>query len=196
MDLGYARVSVTEKRQGTHIETQVDALLRAGVHPSCIYQDDDISGARRLYSRPGWKALAAVLQRGDDVLMMDVSRLSRYTIDGLLVVREDLREQRGVGVYFLTGLDLRAATPDADLQLTIQLGIAEHQREVISVKTKKGLVKARERGEILGRRPEMTAERAERAAELLGAGGTAVKTAAALGVSLPTLRKWRKENGF
>ena len=188
MLLGYARVSKTEERGGTRIDTQVDGLRRAGAER--IEQDDGISGAVRLERRPAWQKLMDYARPGDTVLMSEVSRLSRDTLNGLQTVAE-LRE-RGIGVKFLSGLDCSAENPDAELALTVELAIATRTRQGISANTLAGLKRARERGEVLGRRPAMTPDKESRAAEMLAAGASAKRTAETIGVSVPTLRQWRR----
>ena len=193
MLMGYARCSVSERQGGTAIATQTAALEREGA--ARVFADDGLSGGVALEKRPGWIALLDHLRPGDCIVMSDTSRLSRDLLNGLAEVRRLRRA--GVGCRFLTGLDVSDPdAEDAELRLNLELSLAEHQRRVIGRKTRQGLARARAEGKTLGRRPEMTAERAAMAAEMLGGGATAAKTAAALGVSLPTLRHWRRENGF
>lgn len=186
--LGYARVSVSERRNGTDIQTQVRDLTAAGVHPGLIYQDDGVSGITPFSRRPGWLALTAVAQIGDVVVLTDTTRLARDTLAGLAEVKS-LRERR-IGVRFLLGVDLTDCGPEGDFAFAVTLAAAEMQRSVTRDRIRSGQKRAKEQGVRFGRPAAMTPERDAQARAMVDAGESAKRIATAIGVSLPTLRKW------
>ena len=194
MLLGYARCSVTERKGGTAIETQVDSLQREGVAPERIYQDDGVSGAVRMGRRPGWQALAAFARPGDVILAADTSRLSRDLQDGLNAVRAFL--DAGIGFRFLTGLDLADTNdPDTELRFNLELTLAQHQRRVIGHKTREGHIRARAAGKHIGRPSFMNAERVAQAREWKAQGESISEISRRLGCARSVVRSALKGVG-
>lgn len=188
MLLGYARVSKTESRMGPDIETQVAALRRAGVHRSGIYRDEGVSGGVDFDRRSGWSALMDTLEKGDVIVCFDVSRLSRDPVYGLTMVNALLKA--GVGVRLLSGveLDTSADNPDALRSLTNLMGLAKQQRSMMSIRTREGQRRAKERGQSLGRPPRLSEQDIVRARDWRDAGASLSEVARRLGVSRATVR--------
>lgn len=82
--IGYARSATAN--QGT--EDQEIALKAAGC--SEVFSDIGVSGL--ILKRPGLLSAMASLQPGDQLVVQDVSRISRSTTDALLFVDELMRK--------------------------------------------------------------------------------------------------------
>lgn len=192
MLLGYARVSKSEKRGGTDIATQERDLTVAGCER--LFLDDGVSGVVPLGRRRGWSALVDYARPGDVITLTESTRLARNMAPAWIVV-EGLLEQ-GIGVKFILGLDLSNAGPETITACQHQMVSAEGQRRVMVQRVNAGLARAREQGKVLGRRPVMTADKAAQAAELLTAGESQRRVAEAIGVSVNTLKAWRRNEGL
>ena len=191
MLIGYARVSKSERRGGTDIATQTRDLAAAGCER--VFADDGVSGIVPLGNRRGWCALIDYARAGDVVMMTETTRLARNMAPAWLVI-EGLLEQ-GIGVKFILGLDLSNAGPETITAVQFQMVAAEGQRRVMVQRVNAGLKRARDDGKVLGRPPALTPDKQETAAAMLADGVSQRKTAAAVGVSLNTLRKWRQQSG-
>ena len=192
MLLGYARVSKSEKRGGTDIATQERDLTAAGCER--LFLDDGVSGVVPLGRRRGWSAMVDYARPGDCILLTESTRLARNMAPAWIVV-EGLLEQ-GIGVKFILGVDLSNAGPETITACQVQMVFAEGQRRVMVQRVNAGLARAREQGKVLGRRPAMTADKAAQAAELLTAGESQRRVAEAIGVSVNTLKAWRRNEGL
>lgn len=156
MLIGYARVSTTDQ----NLDHQVDALLRAGVEPGNIYKDY-ASGAKA--SRPEWDRVLDKL-RADDVLV--VTRLDRMgrSLQHLVNLAARLRDEK-VGFKVLEQ-NIDTSTAEGRMMFGVMCTLAEYQRELILANTRDGLIAARNRGHIGGRKPVLNEQQAARAQEL------------------------------
>jgi DNA invertase Pin-like site-specific DNA recombinase len=143
MKLGYIRVSTHEQRPDRQI---------AGLEALCDELHVEKLSAVSA-SRPVFDALIARLEPGDTLVIWDLDRAFRSTVDAL-VEAEGLRA-RGVG-FQIVSLQVDTATPAGMLAYTVMAAFAEFERRMISKRTKEGLAAARSRGKRLGRPPKLT----------------------------------------
>jgi len=141
MLIGYARVSTNEQ----NIEMQIEALNKAGCER--IYQDI-ISGI--IEERKGLDLMISQLRSGDTVVVWKLDRLSR-SIKQLIQLINDFKTN-GVSFKSLTE-SIDTSTPGGALVFHIFGALAEFERELISERTKAGLLNAKARGRF-GGRPE------------------------------------------
>lgn len=141
--LGYLRVS----RADQCVDRQIDGL-KALCDEMRI---ERVSAASK--SRPVFDTLVESLVSGDTLVVWDLDRAFRSTIDAVTQA-ERLRE-RGVN-FQIVSLNVDTATPDGMLIYTVMAAIAEHERKRLGQRTKEGLAAARKRGQRLGRPPKMT----------------------------------------
>ncbi len=104
-------------------------------------------------SRPVFDNLLASLKAGDTLIVWDLDRAFRSTIDA--VTQAERLQKRGVGFQIVT-LNVDTATPDGMLVYTVMAAIAEHERKRLGQRTKEGLAAARARGQRLGRPPKLS----------------------------------------
>jgi len=142
--IGYTRVSTTSQE----LNSQIDALLSIGVKKQNIYSDK-ISGVKAL--RPGLEACFNALEKGDTLVVYDLSRLGR-NLSHLLELVEELR-QRGVKFKSLCDGDIDTTTATGEMFFTIAAAFHQYERKLRKEKTIKGLESARARGRVGGRKP-------------------------------------------
>lgn len=152
--LGYARVST----DGQNLDRQIDALMAAGVTKKHLYCEK-MTGTKS--DRPELNRLINDLETGDTVIIADLTRISRSTKDLLEIV--DKIKNKGAYIKSLkdTWLDTTSSNPYNDFLLTVMSGLSQLERDLISQRTKEGLVSAKARGRNGGRpskqneKPEM-----------------------------------------
>lgn len=129
---GYCRVS-TDKQD---IDKYVEQLKEYGVDEDKIYKDV-ISGIKR--NREGLDNLLSDVNEGDTVIIPDMSRLGRSTIDLLNIVNEF----KNKGVYLKSlkesWLDTTSDNPQSTLMLTMFSALAQYERDLISIRTRETL---------------------------------------------------------
>lgn len=151
MLIGYMRVSKADGSQA--LDLQRDALLNAGVAPSCLYED---YASGKLDDRPGLVACLKALRTGDTLVVWKLDRLGR-DLRHLINIVHELAE-RDVSFKVLTGqgANIDTTTSAGRLIFGIFAALAEFERELISERTKAGLNAARARGRKGGRKHKMT----------------------------------------
>lgn len=127
MKYGYVRVST--KGQNT---ARQDVLMKElGVDRVFV---DKCSGKNT--DRPQYKAMMAVLQHGDTVVVESYSRMSRSTADLLKTVDQ----LRAMGVEFVSKKEnIDTTTPAGQLMLTIFAGLNQFEREVMLDRQREGI---------------------------------------------------------
>ncbi len=163
MLIGYLRVSKSNGTQTT--DHQRNALIGAGVGPGHIYED---YASGRIDERPGLLAALKALRPGDVLIVWKLDRLGR-SLQHLVNTIHDLTT-RGVGFKVLTGhgASIDTTTPAGKMIFGIFAALAEFERELISERTKAGLVSARARGRKGGAPFKMTAAKLRLAIAAMG----------------------------
>ncbi|WP_207101447.1 recombinase family protein [Paracoccus shandongensis] len=168
MLMGYARVSTEDQ----DLRLQRAALEAAGCRR--IFEEK-VSGAKR--DRPELARMLDQLREDDVVVVTRLDRLARSTRD-LLDIAETLNE-KGAGLRSLAEPWADTTTPAGRMVLTVFAGMAEFERALIYQRTSAGRAAAKARGVRFGRKPKLTADQKELAADLIGK-GKSVRQAAAL----------------
>uniref|UniRef100_UPI003F4998BE recombinase family protein n=1 Tax=Paenarthrobacter ureafaciens TaxID=37931 RepID=UPI003F4998BE len=176
--IGLVRVSTDAQET----QRQHDALT-----PICwrVFEEK-VSGKLTLDERPGLTAAVNELRPGDMLTVIEVDRLSRNLLEGLLTLNELF--QRGVAVKILDGIAAGEHTQRSFL-LDLALALAEDRRRDISRKTKDGLAAAARRGRKGGRPSKMTPDRLEQAHLMRAERISYRRIGQALGVSEITIRR-------
>lgn len=194
MKYGYARVSTDgQKRKGTSLEEQTKELQEAGAEKIVV---DHYTGTK-VNDRPEFGKLLKELHEGDTLLVCKLDRFARTVIEGSQVVRELV--DRGVAIRILNmGLQLDN-TPAGKLMVTMFLGFAEFERDMIVERTQSGRAARRREAEAKGEvfqdfRPRvMNDKQIETAMEMLDSGKTYKEVCDLLKVSKSTLIRRRRE---
>ncbi|MES2387870.1 MAG: recombinase family protein [Bacteroidota bacterium] len=176
------RVSKADGSQTTDL--QYDALIRAGVVHDAIYEDH---ASGKLDDRLQLSACLKALNKGDTLIVWHIDRLGR-TLRHLINTVHELTE-KGIGFRVLEGhcATLDTTTPNGKLMFGFLCLIAEYERDILIARTKAGVIAARERGRIGGRRFKMTEANLLFAREHLAAGGKISEVSKALNISPQTL---------
>jgi site-specific DNA recombinase len=135
----YARVSTDDQAErGYSLPSQLEACRKyANVHGFTVvgeYQDD-ISGVTPIAERPGGRQVQAMVdsKAADAVIVYQVDRLSRDTIELLITARAWLRA--GVELHFC---DIGKVKSENDILLVIKGWVGGEEREKIRERTKRG----------------------------------------------------------
>lgn len=143
--VGYARVSTAEQS----LDLQTDALVAAGC--GRLYLDRGASGATA--ARPGLVAALDHVRRGDQLVVWRLDRLGRSTRH----LVETVETLRGRGIEFRSLTEnLDTTTAGGELVFHLFAAMAAFERNLISERTRAGLVAARARGRKGGRRPVLS----------------------------------------
>ncbi|WP_057565545.1 recombinase family protein, partial [Paraclostridium sordellii] len=150
---GYCRVSTKDQDLTKYIEQ----LKAYGVEECNIYQDK-MTGTKR--DREGLNKLLCEVVEGDTIVIPDMTRLGRSTIDLLNIVDE----LKGKGVYVKSlkeqWLDTTSSNPQSTLMLTMFSALAQYERDLISMRTKETLAhkKVMNGGKAINGRPSKSNE--------------------------------------
>jgi putative DNA-invertase from lambdoid prophage Rac len=148
--LGYLRVS-TDKQT---VESQKLAIYDYASKNNLIVDDFvevTVSSSKSTEKRKVEELLAR-LQKGDTLIISELSRLGRSTIELLTLVKQ-ITDQSIRLIIIKQNLSLYKGdeTLSNKIILTIFSMLAEIERDLIIQRTKEGLVAARSRGKILGK---------------------------------------------
>jgi DNA invertase Pin-like site-specific DNA recombinase len=173
--VGYARVSTPDQK----LDSQRDALAQAG----CVkIFSDQVSGAKG--DRPGWEQLIAYVRPGDQVVITELSRMSRSLVHLLEVVREF--ETQGIELISLRE-HINTSTATGRGFLAIMGAMAQMERELKAERTAAGRAAARARGRT-GGRPRIALDKLEQARILyLHSDKTAAEVCRMVGIGRRTL---------
>lgn len=155
MLIGYARVSTQDQK----LDLQLDALKSAGC--GRVFTDK-ARGATA--ERPGLDAALAYLREGDTLVCWKLDRLGRSLRH--LVETVNALNDCGIGFKSLQE-SIDTASITGKLFFHIMASLAEFERELTSERTRAGLVAARARGRMGGRKPKCTASKITQARALL-----------------------------
>ena len=156
MLIGYARVSTEDQ----NLDRQVDQLKDLGISIVNIYTEK-MTGTKK--DRPVLLNLLEYARTGDEIVVTDLTRISRSTKD-LISLVEDLGN-RGINLKSLKESWLDTGTAQGKLMFTIIAGLSQFERDLISERTKEGLESARARGR-KGGRPSIKQENVTKALKL------------------------------
>lgn len=165
MLLGYARVSTEDQ----NLDRQVDQLKDLGISPENIYTEK-MTGTKK--DRPVLLNLLEYARTGDEIVVTDLTRISRSTKD-LISLVEDLGN-RGINLKSLKESWLDTGTAQGKLMFTIIAGLSQFERDLISERTKEGLISARARGRT-GGRPSIKQENVTKALKLYDTQNVAIQ---------------------
>ena len=153
MLLGYARVSTKDQ----NLDLQLDALRLHGCEK---FFTDTVSGAKSV--RPGLDKILKEARPKDVIVIWKLDRLGR-SLKHLVELVAELN-QRNIGLRSLND-PIDTTTAQGRLVFNIFASLAEFEREIIRERTNAGLVAARARGRVGGRKPGLD-EDAQRKARI------------------------------
>lgn len=186
MNIGYARVSTLEQ----NLERQLEALKLAGCEK--IYSDK-LTGAS--LERPQLLEMFESLQSGDMIIITDLTRFSRSTMDLFNLVEQIKAKGAFLKSLKDTWLDLSSENPYSAFLLTVMAGVSQLERDLTKMRQKEGIAIAKKKGLYQGRPKMFTLNnpRLRHTLELYSNGEYTVKQACqATGISEGTFyRNWK-----
>lgn len=155
MKFGYARVSTKDQ----NLDLQIDALEKVSCEK--IYKEK-VSAVKE---RPVLEKMNAQLRKGDVVVVWKLDRLGR-SLKHLVELGNYYRE---IGVELISIQDnIDTTTAQGRLMFNLFATFAEFERELISERTKAGLVRARANGRTGGRPKGLSKESKQKAWAIMG----------------------------
>lgn len=176
---GYARVST----KGQNLVGQVDALTKAGVAKTNLYQEK-ASGADR--ARQSLQALLEGVKEGDTIIVQRLDRLGRSLPD-LIKILDDLKARKVDFVSLAENIDTRTAL--GELFFHLAGAFAQYERTLIKERVKAGMQARKAEGVKMGPKEKMTAEQAAAAMKLLESGMHVKAVGEVFGVSYRTVQR-------
>lgn len=153
--VGYLRVSTAEQVEGYGLASQRAAIeewaAREGVTLGGIYDDPGVSGTVEVLARPGLcSALEALTEYPGTLVVMRMDRLARDVVVQETLIRTLARE--GIDVFSVMEGNLSDDPDDPSRRLirTMFGAMAEHERALINIRTRKGKLQKRKVGGWLG----------------------------------------------
>lgn len=172
----YCRVSTIEQ----NLDRQIIAVKEAGAEK--IYTEK-LSGKNT--DRPQLQRLLTELQAGDTVIVKELTRVSRSTLDMLKLVEQITA--KGGYIRSLSESWLDTSTPSGTLMLTVLGGIAQFERELLLQRCNEGRAVAVSKGVQMGR-PKVKDKRIDHALELYNNKEMSIrKICEVMGISKSTL---------
>jgi DNA invertase Pin-like site-specific DNA recombinase len=140
MKIGYVRVSKEEQ----NLQLQVDALKKYGCQK--IFEEK-ISGTSK--NRIEFEKMKEVLRKDDELVVWDIDRLGRTTLELIMLVDE--LNQKGILFKSLSQSLIDTTTETGEFVFKLFALLAEHERKRLIRRTKAGQEAARARGRMGGR---------------------------------------------
>jgi len=159
-------------------------LLAAGVAAGYLYADI-ASGAKQ--ARPALAACLKALHPGDTLVVWKLDRIARSLLHLLEILQDLQARQVGLRVLEGVGAQMNPATSEGKLFFSMLGAFAEFERTLIKERVVAGLVAARARGHIGGRRPKLSPAQQRQAQHLKQGGMTITEIAQTLQCSRHTV---------
>jgi putative DNA-invertase from lambdoid prophage Rac len=147
--------------------------------------DEAISGTVRGVDRPGFGSMMKFVREGDVLVVVDLDRLGRDSID----VQQNMATLKDIGVnVIITRLGIDLSTDIGGLVITILSKVAELERSKIMQRANSGRERAKADGVKFGRPTKTTPEQVQK----LRAAMSIAAVAKELGISSATVKRMQK----
>ena len=147
MTYGYLRLSTNEDKQQNSFEIQKKHIQDK--YKIDTFFEDTLSGSTDFDKRPSWLKLMSVIQPLDEIIVHRMDRLSRDTLNFLVV--EKALKQRQVSLKFIDGVS--GDTPMEQMVRTILSAVGQMERSMISTRVKQTMELMKSEGKFLGGLP-------------------------------------------
>ena len=194
--VGYLRVSTADQ----DLEKNKADILKLANEKKLghvEWVEEKVSGTKDWKKRELGRAFAT-LQEGDAVIVSELSRLGRSTLQILEIMQQ--AKEKGIAVHAVKGEWSLNGSMESKIVLTMLAMIAEIERDLISERTKEGLRARKEAGVKLGRPKGPGKSKLDQHKEeiiaLLQNGSTKTFIAKRYGCSVPNVFNWIRRNGI
>ena len=190
--IGYLRVSTADQDLDKN-RADILALANEKKLGNVDWVEEKVSGVKDWRKRRLGEVFGT-LKTGDAVIVSELSRLGRSTLQILEIMKE--AKERGIAVHAVKGAWSLNGSMESKIVLTMLAMIAEIERDLISERTKEGLRARKEAGVRLGRpkgpgKSKLDQHQDEIIA-LLRNGSTKTFVAKKYKTSIPNLYNWLK----
>jgi DNA invertase Pin-like site-specific DNA recombinase len=178
--IGYARVST----YGQTLDAQLEHLKAAGC--AKIFREK-ATGARA--DRRELSQMLKHIVAGDVVTVTRIDRLARSTFDLFAIVKQIA----DAGALFRSlaepWADTGTSTSTGRLMLAVLGGLADVERDLIRTRTAEGRIRAKARGQHMGRPPALTPQQQDEARQRRAEGATLKELALSYNVGIATIAR-------
>jgi DNA invertase Pin-like site-specific DNA recombinase len=190
--IGYLRVS-TKDQDLEKNKTDILRLAHEKDLGKVVFEEEKISGVKNWRHRKLGEVLDS-LNSGDTLIVSELSRLGRSTLQVLEIIEEAKR--KGINVYSVKGPWALNGTMESKILLNVFAMVSEIERDLISERTKEALRARKAEGVVLGRPrgpgKSMLDKHREEIIALLRNGSTKSFVAERYGTSSANLAHWIK----
>ena len=151
----YSRVSLTEQS----VENQKLAAKSAGFTVDYFYSDEGISGSSKADTREQWSLMLAKITKGDVLVVAEISRIGRNTIDVLTTIK--MFQTMGVKVTVLAYGSLDLTSEMGQLVVTMSAAFAQLELSDLKRRTRAGMARTKASGTKLGQPLKITPDTLE-----------------------------------
>ncbi|WRH89560.1 recombinase family protein [Nguyenibacter sp. L1] len=174
------------------VGSQMPDLTAHGVEAENVFSDVGVSGSTNALDRPGFAAMVAMLNCGDEIVVTKIDRLGRSTAD----VLHTLDHMDGIGVEVVViQLGGKISGPLGRLLRTVLAAVGEFERDLIAERINAGLENARKHGTKSGKaigRPRRSGRAVDLALRLVEQGHSHRDAAQIARISPSTLTRARQ----
>lgn len=183
----YARTSTIEQNVEQQIATLLDKYQVDGVF------SDKQSG--KDLDRPEFISMKKTVKGGDSIIVQDLSRIGRNTMEVINFVEEMAERRVGIIIDDLGSIDVTSST--GKMVLTVLASVATMQREQMLEKQLIGIARAQQEGLYRGKQASpQTVIKCKRVDEFISSKGLTIAQACKLSnVSRATYYRYKKEIG-
>lgn len=182
-DYIYSRVSTKEQNS----QSQAKELLES--YPDAIVYEEKQS-AKNMIDRPIFQELINTVKAGDRIIVRELSRLGRNSVQ----VQELFEELKCKDVAVLIkNLQIDSTTATGKMILGIMASVSQMERELMLERQKAGIEGAKQAGKYKGKQASpLTIKKCKEALSYVEAGMPKEKAAKAAGVGIATLYRYIK----
>jgi len=145
MLIGYARTSTFDQIAG--LESQIDQLTALGCDKVFSEQVSSVAQRDQL------QTALEFARDGDALVIVRLDRLARSTSDLLGIIRTLEDKKVGLRVLDFGGSEMDTQSPTGRLVLTMFGALAQFERELMLVRQREGIERAKREGKYRGRAP-------------------------------------------
>jgi DNA invertase Pin-like site-specific DNA recombinase len=148
----YCRVSTSDQDNSIQLQREkcVTFCELKGYDIADIIIDENISGSTKFFERPEGQKVKEILSSGEanHLVTWKLDRLFRNTIDGLQTIETLNTEGHTISIIDFNGMTLDTSSSTGKLFITMVLGFAELERDVIKDRITSVLRNKKEKGEV------------------------------------------------
>lgn len=185
MLIGYARTSTFDQKAG--LEGQIDQLRSMGCNKVFSEQVSSVAEREQL------NAALDFAREGDVFVIVRLDRLARSTSDLLQIIAQLEAKKVGLRVLDFGGTEMDTQSPTGKLVLTMFGALAQFERELMLVRQREGIERAKGEGKYQGRVPTARRQLAMMR-DLAGQGLTPPEIATRLNCSRASVYRLLKED--